>query len=160
MVLLAIVPSKSKGSAEYTASVSELPRLLKMLREQKSSNSLVAIQGPSPGDYFEFRFVDQRFVLEYQLVEPIQLENEARFDAAAKRCGASVDHWGDGSDGWDRYIYARLGGNASEAANLAQRILKEFSGLTDEVVVAVRLQDFTSDVRWMSNKSPEGMRGK
>ena len=72
MVLLAIIPAKSKGSAEYTATVSELPRLLKMLREQKSSNSLVAIQGPSPGDYFEFRFVDQRLVLEYQLVEAFQ----------------------------------------------------------------------------------------
>jgi len=158
MVIFAIVPAKSRGSAEYTASVSELPRLLKLLKEQKSSDSLIAIQGPSPREFFEFRFVHQRLVLEYQIVEPIQLENEAQFDAAAKRCGASVDHWADGSDGWDKYIYAELGGNASEAANLAQRILKEFSGLTNEVAVTVRLQDFTSDVRRMSNESLERTR--
>ncbi len=146
--LFAFVQKKFGAPDERTLPLREIAGLIEQLQAQHSAEAMVAIQGPTESQYFEIRFVDGQFRLEYQIVFPCQVANESKFRDAARHAGVATEYWGDGSDGWDKYVSAQLGRNAGDALEIVGRILKQFGGLDASSTVTVRTQDFSVPPRW------------
>jgi hypothetical protein len=145
--------SGKASMSEILAPLNEIERLAGLIKDQHSESALVSIQAATQAEYFEVRYVEGQFRLEYQLVESFQIESEARFKAASKQAGVTTDYWGDGSDGWDKYVFARLGQDPIGASQSIEQILHHFSGLTPMSQVTMRIQDFSTVPLRSSNKS-------
>ena len=135
-------PSNSPKAAEQRGPLASIEASLRRLAGLHNERALIALTAARKQDYFEIRHVDGQYRLEYQIIHAYQVQNEQNVRTAFRSLQLDVQEWGDGSDGWDKYIFAELGTDAKVALHRIDYVLAHCANVAAGSELTIRLQDF------------------
>ena len=140
--LLWKAPSSSPKATERRGPLSSLEASLRKLADLHNESALIALTAARKQDRFEIRHVDGQYRIEYQTIHAYQEQNVQNIRNALESLQLDVQEWGDGSDGWDKYIFAEMGGDPKVALHRIEYVLAHCANVNAGSELTISLQDF------------------